>query len=120
MSSTAVYHFQPQVAGDTFEPRVMAIKRTVNNVLQDLDGATVVFYVTRPNSKRIWLQRNCSIIDKEECVIQVPEIKDLSLTPAMYVWYITITYSDGDVKTYIGGNFPVVSYPKNIEKCPIQ
>lgn len=116
---SAIYNFDPQVAGNTFEQRVMAIKRNVNGTLQPLTNATALFEVYREGSSRVWLSQNCNILDEEECVIGIPEIKSIALTPYEYLWRITITYEDGDIKTYVGGEFPVREI-KNEQKWPIQ
>lgn len=116
----AVYNFNPQIYGNTFEERALALKRSVNGVLQTLVGASATFTIKRPGSDRVWYSVACPIVDPQECVVKIPEIKNLTLTPHVYVWDITVTYADGDIKTYIGGEMPIIAYPQNHTPWPIQ
>tara|TARA_R110000744_G_scaffold195512_1_gene314566 strand:+ start:25128 stop:25481 length:354 start_codon:yes stop_codon:yes gene_type:complete len=110
----AIINFAEQIQGDTFEQRVFAVKRTSKGVLQDLTGASCVFEVFRSGSDRIWLTQVVDVIDAVNCIIRLKEIKAPELTPHLYKWRIKITYADGDIKTYLGGNMPIVQFnPEN-------
>lgn len=107
---SAIINFAPQCEGDTLEQRIFAVKRTVLNVLQDLTDASGVFEVYRKGGDRIWLSQSIEILDGENCLFRIPEIKNPGLTPYDYLWKITLTYSDGDVKTYLNGTLPIVKF----------
>lgn len=107
---SAIINFSEQIQGDTFEARVFGIKRSENSLLQDLTGASGVFEVFRAGSERIWLSQDIQIIDPVNCLIKVPEIKAPNLTPFVYKWRIRLIYSDGDIKTYLGGDMPIVEF----------
>ena len=106
----AIINFSPQIYGDTFEPRVFAVERTHLGVVQNLVGASAVFEVFRKGSNKIWMSQSVEILDAENCIIRVREIKNLDLTPYVYNWRIRITYADGDRKTYLGGLMPIVQF----------
>lgn len=106
------YDFAPQIEGDTFEPRVFGIKRMVAGSLVDLTGASASFVVSRKSGK-VYFQTSTAeagivIMDPINCILRVNEIKSPALLAGDYLWKLVLTYSDGDIKTYIGGNFPII------------
>lgn len=113
---SAVYNFNEQIEGNTLEARVFAIKRLVSEVLQTLVGATVTFKVFRSKTSKVYLTLDnadnggVTIIDAENCIFRINEIQNPTLVAGRYFYSITITYSDGDVKTYLGGEMPIVKF----------
>lgn len=110
-----VYNFDDVLQGATLEKRVFGVKRRVNSVLQTLDGATVRFQVFRSKTSKLYIDKDnatnggVTIVDADNCIIEIEEIKNVDLTPARYYWRLVVEYSDGDKKIYVGGKFRVVT-----------
>lgn len=99
------------------EQRIFGIRREVNGVLQNLVGAEVSFQVFRAPSTKIYLEMTTQdggidILDEEECIVRINELQNPGLTAYNYDYKVTVTYADGDVKTYITGKMPIIKLTK--------
>ena len=108
------YNFKKHVSGDTFSERAFAVKRTVNNQMISLEGASIKMQLKRsPEDESPFLElstdnERIEILVPSEGLFRIKKIDSLDLKPFRYLYDIQITYSNGDVKTYIKGVLPVV------------
>ena len=110
---SAVYNFPDVAVGQTLEQRVFGLERYQNGTLVTLTGCTVVAEIKSINGNRTYLTKSSAsggviINDENTCVVTLTETQ-ITLSPKRYVWDITVTYPDGDVKKFAVGYFKVVS-----------
>jgi hypothetical protein len=109
MGNIGIYNTKPQIAGDTFQERILTIKR--NNSPIDLTGVLIKMQIkTEANGKIIKdlsIGNGITIIDALNGKFKI----DSFLSPSQsrqYVYDIQITYTSGVVRTYLKGVIPII------------
>ncbi len=109
---SAVYQFPDVAEGQTIEQRVFQLKRIVNEALVDLTDCTIKAEIKSENGKRVYVTKGTIeggvvINDISTCTVTIEPIL-IQLSPKTYVWDLTVTYPDGQIKKFAVGKFNVV------------
>jgi hypothetical protein len=95
------YDYGTYTAGDTTPPTVFTFLR--NGVAEDFTGAAISFRMAKPageNATDYSIGSGISVTNNVVTVAKFP-VPDI---PGLYQYDLTITYSDGTIRTYVYGN----------------
>lgn len=109
----AIYPVERQFVGDTLRPMNLILDYQIAGSTKTLLGANVVMEVVRGKAGKVYLtlssdQGDINILDPDTGAVSILPKKAPGLTSGDYIYQIYVRYADNTVKTFIGGDFPIV------------
>lgn len=109
----AIHPVERQFVGDTLRPMNLILDYQIGGSTKSLLGANVIMEIVRGKAGKVYLtltsdQGDINILDPDTGAVTILPKNSPGLPRGEYLYHIYVRYADNTVKTFIGGDFPIV------------